>query len=94
MTSLRADLELVVNNAARLQEGRERRPGSGSEALSPFEPELSGHSVLESVALNWRIRYLLGNPRSMYSFGHLAVLFLVRDCFDRMLGSDSRRAES
>jgi hypothetical protein len=54
ITSLRADLELVVNDAARLQEVRERRQGSGSEALSPFEPELSGHSVLESVALNWR----------------------------------------
>jgi hypothetical protein len=54
LSSLRADLELVVNDADRWQAGREQPPGFGGEARQIVEPELSGHSVLESIALNWR----------------------------------------
>jgi hypothetical protein len=50
--ALRADLNLLVNDAVRLQERRERIPGEA--VILPEEPELSGHSVLEAIALNWR----------------------------------------
>jgi hypothetical protein len=50
--ALRADLNLLVNDAVRLQERRERIPGEA--VMLPQEPELSGHSVLEAIALNWR----------------------------------------
>lgn len=49
--ALRDDLNLLVNDAARLQEQREGTPG-GAVTL-PEETELSGHSVLEAIALNW-----------------------------------------
>jgi hypothetical protein len=50
--ALRADLNLLVNDAVRRQEQRERTPGEA--VMLPEEPELSGHSVLEAIALNWR----------------------------------------
>jgi len=49
---IRADLDLLVNDAARRQGEREPTPGTSGQAV--IEPELSGHSVLESVALNWK----------------------------------------
>jgi hypothetical protein len=46
------DVSLVVNSAARLQAERERIPGPPGQFLEV--PELSGHSVVEAVAFNWR----------------------------------------
>ena len=48
---LHEDLRLLVNDAARLQ--TERQQGEAGPGQSP-EAQISGHSVLESIAANWR----------------------------------------
>jgi hypothetical protein len=49
---LRDDVNLVVDSAARLQAEREQIPRLSGQFLEV--PELSGHSVVEAVAFNWK----------------------------------------
>jgi len=51
-SSLVADVSLVVNEAARQQQSRER--DLGLSGLAPEQSDLSGHVVLEAVANNWK----------------------------------------
>lgn len=50
-SSLVADIDLVINEAARQQEIRER--DSESSGLAPEPSDVTGHAVLEAVATNW-----------------------------------------
>jgi hypothetical protein len=49
---IRSDVGLIVGEASRLQDERER--SSGSPLPMEVSSELSGHSVLEAVAANWK----------------------------------------